>query len=1031
MTWITKIALKKRWITVLVSALVAGASIWAMLTLNMELIPDIELPMTTVITVYPDAQPDEVVEQVTIPIEETAEGISGFKHVSSTSSESSSVVFFQFEFGTNMEKTNDIIATNLAQLDLPEEVRNLPDIMTGLEENPTLWPINMDLMPVVTLSLSGDIPDEELKQVTLTQIVPQLEELDGVLSVSYEGGSGDKVLVNPNLDKMVDYNISVAQLAGVLGMPQYNSLAEIENAVLSQEGIRLNQVADVSVGPATGTAISRTNGQPSISINVTKESTANTVTTANAVTEKAEEIADSLPAGMELNVILDQSEYIEASVADLTNNVLLGSGLAVLVVFIFLMAFRASLVTAVSIPLSLLIGFLVMRFTGITINILTLSAMIIAVGRVIDNSIVILEVLYRRMQHGEQFYEAAINGVREVVAPITSATIATVVIFIPLAFVGGIVGEVFIPFGLTIAYALIGSLLISLTVVPALSGYLVHIKTQQEEPRPYWYQKGYTASLRWCLNHRIVTLSIATILFLGSFMLVPIIGTSFMPEMNTDTLTVNIEMPKGTDLSTLNDVTVAVENVLATTSGIESYSTVAGAATGVTGEIYALFGMGGSSNTATIEVITTSGADTDQLIEQLETTLAGITNTGTIRVSAMAAMGGAMASGFEITIRGDNYDDVILAANQLFAAIEAAQAGEESGSSDGMLAERNRKALSEIEDLSLELANIEPTLIIDPDYATLASLGFSEEQLLVLQQEFLWIKYGGPVISQDGSVVQANIDGITRDIFLEGAVKDQADIETSHELLVGWPTPVPLGNIATVELGVQAAKISRVDGKVSATITGTITEEDVGAISQAVQSEIDSLDLPQGVEISQGGIMEEMTDSFSAMFIAIPIAMVLAYLVMVLTFRSFRNPIIIMISMPLASIGALLGLFVTGHPLGITGLMGILMLVGIVLTNAVVLIAVVEQMRKDGMSPYQALIEGARTRLRPILMTAITTMIAMVPLALGLGEGVMMATELAIVVIGGLLSSTLLTLLVIPVVYAMANRVPRTISVKK
>jgi HAE1 family hydrophobic/amphiphilic exporter-1 len=245
------------------------------------------------------------------------------------------------------------------------------------------------------------------------------------------------------------------------------------------------------------------------------------------------------------------------------------------------------------------------------------------------------------------------------------------------------------------------------------------------------------------------------------------------------------------------------------------------------------------------------------------------------------------------------------------------------------------------------------------------------------------------------------------------------------------PTPVPLGNIATVELGEQATKISRLDGKVSATITGTITEEDVGAVSHAVQSEIDSLDLPQGVEISQGGITEDMRDSFKAMFIAIPIAMALAYVVLVLTFRSFRNPIIIMVSMPLASIGALLGLLVTGHPLGISGLMGILMLVGIVLTNAVVLIAVVEQMRRDGMSPYQALVEGARTRLRPILMTALTTMIAMVPLALGLGEGVMMATELAIVVIGGLLSSTLLTLLVIPVVYAIANRVPRVIAVKK
>jgi len=1023
MTWITKIALKKQWVTILVSALVAGASVWAMLTLKMELIPDIEFPMTTVITIYPQAQPDEVVEKVTIPIEGIAAGISGFKHVSSTSSAGSSVVFFQFEFGTDMGKANDIIATNLSLLDLPAEVRNLPDIMPELGENPSLWPINMNLIPVVTLSLNGDIPDEELKQTVLTQVIPQLEEIDGVLSVSFEGGSGDKVLVNPDLDRMVDYSISVAQLATILGMQSYSSLVEIENTVLSPGGILLKQVADVSVGPASGTAISRTNGKPSISINITKKSTANTVTTANAVIEKAAEIAASLPSGLELIIVMDQSEYIEASVSDLTNNVILGSGLAVLVVFVFLMAFRASLVTAVSIPLSLLIGFLVMRFTGVTINILTLSAMIIAVGRVIDNSIVILEVLYRRMQHGERFYEAAVNGVREVVAPITSATIATVVIFIPLAFIGGMVGEIFLPFGLTITYALIGSLLIALTVVPALSGYLVRIKPQKE-PRPYWYQKAYTAALRWCLNHRATTLSVAIVLFLGSFLLVPIIGTSFMPEMNTNMLTVGIEMPKGTDLTTLNDIAVEVENVLGTTPGVMSYSTVAGSATGASGEINALFGAGGSSNTATIQLLTTSDADTDKLIEQLETDLAGITDIGTIRISAMEAMGGGMSSGLEITIRGDNYDDVTLAANQLFAEIEAARTGEESDSGGGMLAERMRKVLSELEDLSLELASIEPTLLIELDIAELASLGFSDEQIAGLQQEFFLMRQGT-------TVGQANLDGVSRDVFLEGVVKDQVNIETVRELLVGWPAPVLLGDIATVELGEQAARISRVDGKVSATITGTITEENVGAVSQAVQSEIDSLDLPQGVEISQGGITEDMTDSFSAMFIAIPIAMVLAYVVLVLTFRSFRNPIIIMVSMPLASIGALVGLLVTGRPLGVSGLMGILMLVGIVLTNAVVLIAVVEQMRKDGMSPYQALVEGARTRLRPILMTALTTMIAMLPLAFGLGEGVMMAAELATVVIGGLLSSTLLTLLVIPVVYALANRVPRTITVKK
>jgi HAE1 family hydrophobic/amphiphilic exporter-1 len=1001
MTWLTRVALKKRWVTLLVTALVTGASVWAMLTLKMELFPDIELPMTTVFTAYPGAQPDEVLEEVTKPVEEITDGLGRLKHVTSTSSQGISVVFFQFEFGTDMGSVDDAssvngtIAQNLAQLDLPEGTYS------------QLIPIDINQMPVVTLSLNGDIPTEQLYQIALTDIAPRLKEIDGVYDVSVEGGSGDKVLVTPRLDKMVQYGISMAQMAGALGMQQYNSLAEVENAVISQGGTLLSQVADVSIGPAPGTAISRTNGRPSVNIDVTKEATANTVTTANAVLDEAEAIKSSLPSGLDMVTVLDQSAYIEASVSDLTNNVLIGSALAILVVFLFLVAFRASLITAVSIPLSLLIAFLVMRFTGVTINILTLGAMIIAVGRVIDNSIVILEVVYRRMQHGERFYDAAVNGVREVVAPITSATIATIVIFIPLAFVGGIVGEIFLPFGLTITYALIGSLLIALTVVPALSSYLLRMRTQ-DKPQASWYLRGYTVTLRWCLNHRIATVAVAIVLFLGSFLLLPVIGTTFIPEMDTNTLTVGIEMPKGTELTALNDVAIEAEEVLGDNPDVLTYSTTAGAPTSMGGELHRLFMGGGSGNYATIQVVTDPNADINEVIEQLKNELGGITETGKITVTPLEAMSGGMSSGLEISVRGDSYDDVTLAANQLLAALDPTRAAQD-------------EALSHLEDLRLDLASIEPKLIIEEDPDEIESWGLDKTQL---QQEFY-------LIMQGGDVSTANLDGTSQAVFLEGVVSDMVSVDMAREMLVGQPNPVPLGEIATVELGEQIPRIARVDGKLSATITATITQENIGAVSRAVQSEIDSLDLPPGVEISQGGISEDMRDSFSTMFIAIPIAIALAYVVMVLTFRSFRNPLIIMVSLPLASIGALVALLITGRPLGIAGLMGVLMLVGIVLTNAVVLIAVVEQLRKDGMGSYQALVDGARTRLRPILMTALTTMIAMFPLAFGLGKGVLMAAELATVVIGGLFSSTLLTLLVIPAVYAWVNRIPRTTTVRK
>jgi len=1025
MSWITKVALKKRWLTLLIAALFTGASIWAIFTMKMELFPDIDLPMTTVITIYPQAQPDEVMEKVTIPIEDATSNIPELRHTSSTSSRGRSFVFLQFEYGTDMDKANQTIADNLEKLDFPAEVTNLGATVPGLSANPQVIPINMNMIPVVTLNLGGDVPVEELKQIADEQILPRLSQIEGVFDISVTGGSGVKVLVSPDLDSLTQHGVSMGHLAAALASEEFQSLESVEDTILRPDGLVLSQVADVSAGLAPGTSISRTNGKPSISINISKEASANTVTTANAVLDEAESISKGLPAGMELVTILDQSEYIEASVSDLTNNALLGSALAIVVVFFFLMAFRASLVTAISIPLSILLGFLVMRFTGITINILTLSAMIIAVGRVIDNSIVILEVVYRRMQHGERFTEAAINGVREVVTPITSATIATVVIFLPLVFVGGIVGEMFIPFGLTLTFALVGSLLVALTIVPALSGYLLKPKTQAEL-KSSWYLRGYTTTLKWCLGHRAATLIIAVLLFLGSFILLPIIGTTFMPEMNSNVLNVGIEMPAGTDIIAVTEVAAKVETVLDTHPEIISYNTVAGPSAAAGGSMAAAFGGNGVSNFASIRINTAPGTNTEELTENLNKEFIGLSDTAIISVDALTAMSGGMATGLEISVLGNSRDDVSLAAQQLLVKLENPSEGEDqtnlSTPLGGRMKAAQEKALASLTDLKVKLDPVEPTLNVEPDLAKVMALGLGMEQMSLLQKEFL-------IIQQGTSVAQVTLDGIPRDVFLEGIVEQFTDTETASELKVGFPEQVTLGDIATVSLGEQVTKISRSDGKISATITAEIKDENVGAVTRAVQGKIDTMDLPPGVEISMGGISEDMRDSFSSMFVAIGIAMVLAYAVLVVTFRSFRNPLIIMVSLPLASIGALVGLFATGRSLGVTGLMGTLMLVGIVLTNAVVLVAVVEQLRKSGMNPYDALVEGARTRLRPVLMTALTTMSAMLPLALGLGEGVMMAAELATVVIGGLFSSTVLTLLVLPAVYATVYRIRKSVAI--
>jgi len=983
------------------------ASIWATLTLKMELIPDIELPMTSVMTLYPRATPEEIMNDVTVPIEEVMSDLGGLKHIVSTSAEGMSFVFAEFEYGTNMGKVNSTISERLNELELPPEVRNIdPEMleMGGMEENPQLFAIDISRLPLVTFSIaSRDLPPHELQQIAMTEFVPRLENIGGVNYTVVEGGSKEAVLITLDPEKVNEFGISMSQVAAILAPEEYSSLSEIENAALGTDTLVLKDVAEVKLGPPPQTALLRTNGNTSVSIMVAKDKKANTVSVANAVVDEAERIERALGDDVELITVFDQSEFIERSISDLTRNALIGGALAIIVAFLFLMAFRASLVTAISIPLSLFIGFLLMRVFGITINLFTLSAMVIAVGRVIDNSIVVLEVIFRRMQQGEGFKEAAIGGVREVAAPITSATLATVAIFIPLAFVGGIVGELFLPFALTITFALVASLLVALTLVPALSNFTVSKKAKARAKEP-WYRRIYVRTLKWALGHRALTLVIAAVLFFGSFGLLPIIGTSFLHSMTEKMLTVDIEMPQGTDVEATQEVAIQVEEILGEKPEVfETYDTTVGTTASLGGGFSAM--MGGGSNTASIFILLDQDADLEGEAEELRYACEGIAEEGTIRVSTgPREMSMMMGPNLEVSIRGENYDDIVSAANQLFAELEGM---------DGLA------------ELELDFASFESKLRIDPDRAKIITSGLPPEQLEELEDEFRLMMRGE-------TVAQANLDGETHEVCLEGIVEgipqDVVGLEMLRELRVGWPVKVALDDVANVEDEEQPSHIRRVDQMLAARITGDITKQNVGAVNQKVQDKIDALSLPPGVEVEMGGVMEMMEESFSSMYIAIIVAIMLAFAIMVVSFRSFFNALIIMVSLPLASIGAVLGLLIAGRPLGISALMGVLMLVGIVLTNAIVLIALVEQLRKRGMSVYDALVEGGQTRLRPILMTALTTMFAMLPLALGLGEGTIIAAELAIVVIGGLFSSTLLTLLVIPVLYSLSAGLRRRVA---
>jgi HAE1 family hydrophobic/amphiphilic exporter-1 len=997
---VTKWALRSRVVTILLALIVAGVSVWGFLGLKTELIPDISFPYTTVVTVYPQATPDAVADEITSPIEKVVwdewSG-KGLKHVTSTSSAGMSVIMTEFEYGTDMTAVYDSINESISKLTLPQAVFDFPKMIGSDVKNPQIIPINMNIMPLINLSLSGDLPSEQLKQIAAAQIVPEFSKVEGVLRVDIEGGDKDQIVISPDPEKMNRYGISMAQIAGLIGTG-YSSLSDVENTSLGTDGVKLSDIATVSQSPPPLSAITRTNGHPSVGITITKTDSANTVETADAVNAKIAELQGKLGDGVTVSTIFDQSDFINASISQLWEKAVIGGVLAVLVVFLFLWAVRASLITAISIPVSLFIGFLCMRLSGLTINMFTLMAMVLAVGRLIDDSIVMVEIIYRRMRQGENFKEAAIGGAREVATPITAATLATVAIFIPLMFVGGMVGEMFLPFGLTVTFAMLASLLVALTLIPALSKWLVgSSKKKTITPvRDNWYQRVYVRALRWVLGHRITVIVDAVILLIGAVGLLAITGTSFMSgQMGEPTISISIDLPANTEISTTSLVTTEVENMLSENPAVRSFdSTIGTSATSMAGIMSASQG-GGGSNTATITVYLKSGTDLQQEVSAVKQACQGITDNGYIAVSggdSGAGMGMSM-SNVNLSIQGQNQNDIARVTAQLMEKLQGVKG---------------------IADLKSDLTTVVSKLNIAIDSNKVASSGLPVEQMSQLQQEFMLLTNGSTL---PGKTV--SLDGSSYSIYVKEVANNLSDVTEAKDLKIGFPQSVTLGSIADVVILEQPSHISHTDTKLSATITGTITDKDIGSVNMAVQKEIDALPEHPGVEVVAAGISEMMTDTFSKMFIAIIVAIVIVLLIVILMMRSLINPLIIMVSIPLAFIGSILALLASRYTLGVSAMMGLLMLVGIVLTNAIVLVSMVEQLRKNGLSVQDALIKGGKTRIRPIIMTALTTILAMIPMAVMVSSGTMLSAELAIVVIGGMVTSTILTLFIIPAIYSL------------
>ncbi|MEV5893842.1 efflux RND transporter permease subunit [Nonomuraea fuscirosea] len=1057
MTAFARLSLLNRSLVILLAIVLSAFGLFTIPQLKQQLLPSLSFPGAFVIAPFPGASPEIVEDQVTAPIEDSFQGLAGMEQMTSTSKEGLAQIQVAFEYGTDIESSLNKMQQAISRVPLPDGVD--PQVVAG----------STDDIPVLVLAV-GDGGDERAMADKLRRIVvPELQSVEGVREATVTGTRDEVVTIEPDTKKMALAGVSAAQIPDVLkanGTPipagtlisgeksltvqvgsRVDSVTKLKNLYLTpaqpsaaqqqqqaqaqaqqaqaqagrpaQPGqgrtaqqpvappkppkpVKLGDVAKITRGLETATAITRTDGRSSLGVSVTMVPDGNAVAISHAIGEKLPDLTKALGDGSDtaVSVVFDQAPYVEQSIESLTTEGLLGLVFAVLVILVFLLSVRSTLVTAVSIPLSVVIALLALWAGDYSLNLLTLGALTIAVGRVVDDSIVVLENIKRHLAYGEARLPAILTAVREVSGAVTASTLTTVAVFAPIALVGGMVGELFSPFAITVTVALLASLVVSLTVVPVLAYWFLktpdltpeQARKQREEAEAKELrsplQRAYLPVLRFATRFKLVTILIGVAVFVATMGLAGGLQTNFLDSSGQNTLSLSQRMPVGTDLATTDKAAKKVEEVLAAQDGVETYQVNVGGGNAMMG------GTGGGADRASYSVTLAEDSDTATIEQELRTAIGGLSGVGEVTVGGAGGGGGGFASdSIDVIVRAPDTEALRAATDQVKQAM-----GEVSG----------------LRDLSSNLETSAPRVEVVVDREEAAERGLSEAQVgQAVAQAFR----GAPL----GQIV---LDGRTSDLVLRGADAPD-DLKAIGNLKL--PTAgglVKLSSVADVREVAGPTQVTRIDGERSATVSAKAADSgDLGTVTQALTTKLDGLQLSAGASYEIGGVSADQADAFADLGLAMLVAIAIVFMIMVATFRSFIQPVMLLVSIPFAATGAIGLLVATGTALGVPALIGMLMLIGIVVTNAIVLIDLINQYREQGMGVVQAVIEGGRRRLRPILMTAVATICALTPMALGVtGSGGFISQPLAIVVIGGLISSTLLTLVLVPTLYVVVSR---------
>lgn len=995
--------------------------------LAIDLFPDISYPIIAVTTEYPGASPEDIEITITRPIEKRVSRIQNVRYVSSRSREGVSTLNIEFYWGTNLDVASTDIQQSISQIldQFPEEAKQ-----------PVIFKFDPSQISVIVLAVTGPMDEYRLRELAEDFIAPRLESLKGVAAANVFGGQVREIQAELNRSKLEGLNLSIDKVAqavktghmdlpggslkgqrieyGVRTLGRSSDVKDLEEIVVEHHNgvpVRLRDIGKIKDGFEDAETEVHVNGARGIIIGVQKQIGGNTVSTVDNVLKALPQIQKEVPKGVSIQVVSDQSTFIRKSIKNLQHEAMMGALLAVAIILIFLGSGTSTLIIAHSIPISIISTFVLLHFGNFTLNIMTLGGLALGVGRLVDDAIVVLENISRHLELGESPEEASYKGASEVSKPVIAATITSIIVFLPLAFVKGIAALLFVQMAYTVAFSLLASLFDSLTLVPLLTAKFLKLRKKSAQPswtqkifqrtQPFflWIDQHYQGLLHLALSHRKAVVSGVVGIFAGTLFLIPLIGTDFFPSSDEGQIRMSMRLPVASSLGETIKVVEKVEGIIfEQVSELKSLWARAGSGKG---RSVVFSGRFAGSHTATASMMLVDQSDRNRSSEAITRSLRE--KLSQIPGTIISVYPGGVVTRV-ITFGADEPIDVEILGYEIATGSRLAK------EVDGIL--RGVRGVTDV-----QIGREE---------------GLPEYQVRIRKDRVAAL---GLTTSRVAEVVRQAVEGDESAIYVDPKtgrehkvrVRLREEDRKRPEDLARLPLPVssgkiiPLENVVDIKQTFSPNQLERKYQQRIVHVTANTSGRDLGSIGSEIEDKISQLKIPEEFSVQLKGSRLEQREAFQTLFFALGLAILLVYMVLASQFASLLHPFLIMFSVPLGFIGVIWALYLTGNTLSVVSFIGIIMMVGIVVSNAIILVDCINRLRKEGIELKEAVIQAGRIRLRPILMTSLTTVFGLIPMALGLGEGAEANAALAIAVIGGLTVSTFLTLVFIPTLYVIVE----------